>query len=97
MNTLAYSKDEIKRQNKELFNAFQRIKTGKPIRIPVGSPITKKNVTLEAKLPYIVMNRSNSDVVKLSLMIREETKGRRVATIRERHKQRLAKQSLKQT
>lgn len=97
MSILCYSKDEIKRQNKELLNAFDRIQKGKTIRIPVGSPLTKKNVTLEAKLPYIVMNRSNSAVVKLSMMIREETKKRRDAIIHQRHQECLQRKLQKQS
>lgn len=97
MGVLGYSKTEIKQQSKELFNAFERIKKGNPIRVPAGSLITKKNVTLEARLPYIVMNRSNSDVVKLTLLIRNETKQRRVAEIRRRQRERAVKETAKKS
>ena len=97
MGALGYSKTEIKNQSKELFNAFERLKKGSPIRVPVGSLITKKNVTLEARLPYAVMNRTNMDVVKLSLLIRNETKQRKVAEIRKRQLERAAKREAKKS
>jgi len=89
----AYSKDEIAKQSKELLKAYHRIVNGQPLHIPIGSPITKKNVVLEARLPYGVLNRSNKQTLELNLQISQDVKKRRSSLIKIRIAERNAKKA----